>query len=96
MMIHVLVGVKKTDKEIIEHNEYIRVLGLSNEGQKYINLIKKDLTLPIVSKFTSINSLIKDYEIKAAECYKLLTGIDVMKFEYQNKPLFKEQKKGNN
>ena len=96
MIIHILVGVKKADKEMIEHNEYIRVLGLSNEGQNYINLIKKDLTLPIVSKFTSINSLIKDYEIKAAECYKLLTGVDVMQFEYQNKPLFKEQKKGNN
>ena len=96
MIIHILVGVKKADKEMIEHNEYIRVLGLSNEGQNYINLIKKDLTLPIVSKFTSINSLIKDYEIKAAECYKSLTGVDVMQFEYQNKPLFKEQKKGNN
>ena len=33
MMIHVLVGVKKTDKEIIDHNDYMRVRGGSADGQ---------------------------------------------------------------
>lgn len=91
MLIHILVGVKKKDKEAILQNEYIRILGLSSDGQKYISKIKHDINLPIVSKFTSVNSVIKDYEIKAAMCYQLLTNEEVLKFEYQNKPIRKDK-----
>lgn len=91
MLIHILVGVKRCDKEVIINNEYIRILGLSHYGQKHINRIKKEITLPLVSKYTSINSVIKDYEIKAAQTYELLTNTDVCTFEYQNKPIIIEK-----
>ena len=91
MFIHILIGVKKRDKESILKNEYIRILGLDPSGQKYINSIKKELSLPLVSKFTGVSSKIKDYELKASEIYKILTNTDVMQFEYQNKPIIKEK-----
>lgn len=91
MLIHILVGVKRSDKDIILHNEYVRILGLSHDGQKHINRIKKEITLPLVSKYTSINSVIKDYEIKAAQLYSLLTAEDVLKFEFQNRPIKKDK-----
>jgi len=91
MFIHILIGVKKRDKESILKNEYIRILGLDPSGQKYINSIKKELSLPLVSKFTNVSSKIKDYELKASEIYKILTNTDVMQFEYQNKPIIKEK-----
>lgn len=91
MFIHILIGVKKRDKESILKNEYIRILGLDPSGQKYVNSIKKELSLPLVSKFTNVSSKIKDYELKASEIYKILTNTDVMQFEYQNKPIIKEK-----
>lgn len=89
MLIHILIGLTKEDKKNITHNEYIRILGLNENGQKYINKIKKELTLPLVSKFTSINSKIKDYELKCASIYQILTNDSTLDFELKNKPLKK-------
>ena len=87
MFIHILIGLTKEDKSNINKNEYIRLLGFNDKAQKYINTIKKDITLPLVTKYTSVNSIIKDYELVAASIYKLLTNDDVLKFELSNKPI---------
>lgn len=90
MLMHILIGLTKDDKEKLMHNEYIRILGLNEMGQKHINQIKKDLKIPLVSKFTSVDSKIKDYELKCASLYQMLTKDDVLEFEYANKPLIKQ------
>ena len=90
MFIHILIGLTKENKEKIIKPEYIRLLGFSEEGSIYLNNIKKDLDLPLVTKYTHIESLIKDYELKAAEVYELLTNDNVLKFELNNKPIKKE------
>lgn len=87
MLIHILIGLTKEDKNNITKNEYIRVLGLNEFGQKYLNSIKKDLNIPLITKITSINSIIKDYELKCAHIYTLLTNDNVINFELSNKPL---------
>ena len=87
MFIHILVGLTKEDKLNIINNEYIRLLGFNTSAQNHINKIKKDITLPIVTKYTSVNSKIKDYELTAAAIYKLLTNDDVLKYELSNKPI---------
>lgn len=89
MFIHILVGLTKIDKENIQHNEYIHVLGFSENGSKYLNTIKKELTIPLVTKITSVDSVIKDYELTSAKLYSLLTNVDVMKYEFSNKPIKK-------
>ena len=50
---------------------------------------KKDLNLPLVTKYTHLDSIIKDYELKAASIYEQLTTESVMEFELNNKPLKK-------
>ena len=75
------------DKEQIQNNEYIRLLGFNSKAQEHINKIKKDINLPIVTKYTSVESKIKDYELKAASIYKLITNDDVLSFELSNKPI---------
>ncbi|MCR5483843.1 MAG: nucleotidyltransferase family protein, partial [Bacilli bacterium] len=65
------------------------LLGFSEEGSIYLNSIKKDLNLPLVTKYTHLDSIIKDYELKAASIYEQLTNEDVIKFELNNKPLKK-------
>ena len=90
MFTHIVVGLTKEDKEKLKHNEYIRILGLNDKGQKYLNSIKKELTLPIITKVTNVNSLIKNYEFQAASLYQMLTNDKVLTFEYGNKPVKKE------
>lgn len=87
MLIHILVGLTKEDKENLRRNEYIRLLGFTPIGSKYLNSIKKDLTIPLVTKITNVESPIKDYEFKAAEIYSLISNTNVLEFEYSNKPI---------
>lgn len=87
MFIHILIGLTKVDKANFINNEYIRLLGFDKSGQKYINSIKKNTNIPIVTKITNLDSKIKDYEQIAASIYQLLTNEDVLSFEFSNKPL---------
>lgn len=91
MLIHILIGLTKEDRNNINNNEYIRLLGISNNGQKYINKIKKETTLPIITKFTNINSKIAEYELKAANIYQMITNDNVLNFEINNKPIKKDE-----
>ena len=90
MLIHILIGLTKEDKNSLTKNEYIRILGLNKQGQEYLNSIKKEVNLPIVTKITSVNSIIKDYELKCAYIYAMLTNDNVIDFELQNKPIRKD------
>ncbi len=90
MFIHILIGLTKEDKELLVNPEYVRLLGFNKEGSIYLNSIKKDLNLPIITKYRTIDSKIKEYEDKAANIYKMLTNEDVLKFENNNKPIKKE------
>lgn len=88
MLIHILLGIKKDDNK--EPISYIRLLGFSNKGKEYINTIKKDMNIPLITKYRDLNNKVKDYEDKAASIYKLLTNEDVLVFENNNKPIIKE------
>lgn len=85
MLIHILIGLSKKDKE--KHNlpEFIKVLGFNHHGQKYLNTIKKQSVILISSKIP--DCLIKDYELKVAKIYQMLTNEDVIKFENSNQPI---------
>jgi len=89
MLIHILIGLNKENKNKIIKNEYIRLLGFTEEGKKYINSIKKKTNIPIITDLKKINSIIKDYEIKAYNIYNMLVEEDILKYETSNKPIQK-------
>ena len=91
MFIHILIGYTKDDRNKITNPEYIRLLGFSEEGSIYLNSIKKELDIPLITKYTHLDSIIKDYELKAAHIYEQLTNESVMTFELNNKPLKNSQ-----
>ena len=90
MLIHILIGLTKEDKKTLNKNEYIRLLGFNERGKDYINTIKKDTNIPIVSSLKNVNSLIKDYEVKAYNIYDLLVNENILEFESSNKPIYKD------
>ena len=89
MFIHILLGLTKSDKEKTINNDYIRILGFSNKGKIYINKIKKETSIPIVTSLKNINSLIKEYEIKEYNIYSLISNEFILDFETSNKPIIR-------
>ena len=67
---------------------YIRVLGFNNKGQSYLNKIKKDITIPVITTITKDNyNLIKDDLNKDIIYYEITNrDIDVLKI----KPIIKK------
>ena len=69
MLCHILTGYKKSDKK--EDVEYIRILGMNKKGQNYVNKIKKDIDVPLITKFTDLNKEYQTLELKLAYIYCL-------------------------
>ena len=79
-----------------EFNEvmYIRLLGFSNKGRDYLNKIKKDIDVPIISKFTREKDKMLEYEYKITKIYSLVFDKDksknLIEAEYKMKPIKEE------
>ena len=66
---------------------YIRILGFNTKGQKYLNSIKKDLTLPLISKITKEKDPMLTFELETTKIYALNLEAnkqeELIKREYQ-------------
>lgn len=52
-----------------EKAEYIRLLGMSTNGRNYLNGVKKELSIPLISKVSSFSNPALTLDIKAAHTY---------------------------
>ena len=86
MLIHILIGLKKTDKSTVE---YIKVLGFNKKGSKYLNKIKKDSDILIERKISN-EFLAEKYEQRSSIIYDLITNEKTYIFESSNKPIIKK------
>ena len=68
MFCHILCGFTKELRDKFTTSTYIRILGFSKNGQKYLNKIKKDTSIPIITKFIK-NDDILDFEMKVLKIY---------------------------
>ena len=87
MLLHILCSYTKEISKNSKNIKYIRVLGFTSKGKKYLNSIKKDINIPII---TNINKNIINYletEIKTDEIYKLITNRNDNL--YNKKPIIK-------
>lgn len=70
MLIHILCSFTKEEAKNLK-SEYIRVLGFNEKGKKYLNSIKKNTKLPIITGYSNINSKILDIENRVNNIYAL-------------------------
>ena len=79
-LIHILCN---TEKSVLNSFEvpYVRILGMSNKGQSFLNIIKKDLSVPLISKITGSKHPYLEMELKASKIYSMASDIDVFKEE---------------
>ncbi len=93
MFTHILCNFKKDDAKKWQNIEYIRILGFSKNGQKYLNKVKKNIDIPIVTNYSQIKNDMLDFEFKITCVYASILNekdkIKLIKSEYKNSPLIK-------
>ena len=87
MLLHILIGLTKKDNQNLKL-DYLKILGFNETGREYLKYIRKDISLPTSP---TKESLIFDYELKAAYLYEQLTKKDLNNFDLKNIPIQKEQ-----
>ena len=89
MLLHILCNFTKEDAEAFKEIKYIRILGFNKTGKEYLNNIKKDLDVPIISKITREKDPMLEFEINTTKIYDLIYNEGLFTKEYQNH-LYKE------
>ena len=85
MLLHTLIGLTKEDAKSMKEIEYIRILGFSSKGQIYLNSIKKDIDIEILSKFKRHTSKMLELELKTTTIYSLTEKDNTLiEQEYKN------------
>ena len=73
-LVHILCCLDKKDYKL----EYIKILGFNSKGRQYLNKIKKEVTLPLLTKYDN-------YELLVDNIYNLIS-----KDSNKNKPILKK------
>ena len=71
MLIHILTSFTKEEAKRIKI-DYIRVLGFNNNGKVYLNKIKKDVKVPLVTSYKNNNSEVLNIEYRVTNIYSLI------------------------
>lgn len=88
MFLHILTNFTKEEASSIKI-DYLRILGFTTNGKEYLNKIKKEISIPIITGYKKNISKILDIELRITKIYSLVTSKDLVKEEYRNKPIIK-------
>ncbi|PLS16576.1 nucleotidyltransferase [Bacillus sp. M6-12] len=70
--VHILTNTKKEEMRQGDSSpEYIRLLGMNDRGRRYLQHVKKNLELPLISKIGSIKGNSIDLDIRAGAVHSL-------------------------
>ncbi len=91
MLTHIYTGL--TWEELQKHQSptYLRLLGMTQNGQKYLNQNKKSFSLPLISRVAATKNSLLDLDIRATDLYHL--GLQSPKIkqpiglDYSNPPI---------
>lgn len=81
VLIHILCNTKKSLLESFDI-PYIRVLGMNDAGKGYLNQIKKDCKVPIITKISKERHPILNHELTVSKVYSLVSDHDIYKQEF--------------
>ncbi len=85
MFNHILCGFTKEEAKNMTSITYIRVLGFNNNGRQYLNSMKKDINLPIITNCKNVNDPMLMLEHRITNIYNTINNIKDN--EITNKPI---------
>ena len=88
MFLHILTNFTKEEASNIKI-DYIRLLGFTTNGKNYLNKIKKDIEVPIITRYKKDISKVLDIELRTTKVYDIVTNNNEVDKEYKNKPIIK-------
>ncbi len=91
MLLHILISFTKEEAQNI-NIDYIRLLGFSPNGKHYLNKIKKELDIPLITGYKKNISKVLDIELRTTKIYTLIIGNELLLEEYRNKPIIVQKK----
>ncbi len=74
MLTHIICSFTKEENKLNNDIKYIRVLGFSNKGRKYLNKIKKEVNIPIITNINKENIKLLELELRVDNIYNLITN----------------------
>lgn len=93
MFTHIMCNFTKEEAKKFKDIEYIRVLGFSNKGRIHLKKIKEDITIPIVTNYSSIKNEMLELEFRSTCTYASILDeknkIKMIESEYKNSPIIK-------
>lgn len=92
MCVHILTrSTKKSMLAFEGKSRYVRILGMSQKGQQYLNQYKKKMKLPLISKVSSFDDPMLSLDLKAGRVYNMIYPEPVrsmkLREEYATPPL---------
>lgn len=91
MFCHILCDFTKEEAIKFKNIEYIRPLGFNEKGKKYLNKIKKEVTLPIISRFASLKeNAMLNLEYRTTKVYNAImpNNKELIEEEYKKAPIY--------
>ena len=83
MLLHILCGFTKEKAKEFQKIPYLRVLGFNQAGRSYLNQIKKQLPIPLISKITKEKEKMLEYEMETSKIYDIPYHGDSYEKEYK-------------
>ena len=74
MLLHLLCNFTKETAKDLQSIKYIRILGFNKNGKDYLNAIKKDMTIPLISKLKREKDKMLELELKIQKIYDIISN----------------------
>ncbi len=81
MLNHILCNFTKEKAKSFKEIKYIRILGLNKTGRTYLNTIKKDITIPLISKLLREKDDMLEFELETTKIYDITSNNNLFKKE---------------
>jgi len=89
MLVHILTNLTKEEAKSL-NVDYIRVLGFNGDGRNYLNKIKKNIDVKLVTNYKENISKLFDLEYRINCIYALNTDNKLIKEEFSHNPIIKD------
>lgn len=81
-LIHILCNTKASMLDSFDI-PYLRILGMNDTGKEYLNIIKKNVTIPLITKIKGKKHPYLVQELQASKVYSLVSDTDIHKQEFE-------------